>query len=128
MRKTPLLVRLLTTGVVFCQQDQNNQPVSLPWASVSDEGTHFVAAGTAQRIVLWGVNYDHDGSGRLIEDYWHDEWERVAEDFAEIKDLGANIVRVHLQLPKFMTLRDQTHAGNLERLDQLLKLAQQTGL
>jgi hypothetical protein len=29
---------------------------------------------------VWGVNYDHDSkgeNGRLLEDYWSDEWETV---------------------------------------------------
>ncbi|MFN0127006.1 MAG: hypothetical protein ACKV19_10030 [Verrucomicrobiales bacterium] len=45
------------------------------------------------------MNYDHDNHGeqtRLLEDYWEDEWETVRQDFAEMKDLGANAVRIHL--------------------------------
>src|SRR5690242_5542952 len=64
--------------------------------------THFVRAGTDERIVMWGVNYDHDDAGRLLEDYWGDEWATIAEDFREIQGLGANVVRVHLQLARFM--------------------------
>lgn len=26
-------------------------------------------------------NYDHDDDGRLLEDYWQDEWPTVVEDF-----------------------------------------------
>ena len=40
---------------------------------VSADGTHFVYLKSAQRVTLWGANYDHDDTGRLIEDYWHDE-------------------------------------------------------
>lgn len=40
---------------------------------------------------------------RLLEDYWAEEWETVAQDFREIRDLGANVVRIHLQLGRFMT-------------------------
>jgi len=28
-------------------------------------------------ITPWGFNYDHDETGRLIEDYWHDEWPKI---------------------------------------------------
>ena len=78
--------------------------------------------------MLWGVNYDHDAAGRLIEDYWHTEWPKVQADFAEIKQLKANVVRVHLQLTKFMETGEQPNAANLERLKDLLRLAESTGL
>jgi hypothetical protein len=95
---------------------------------VSDDKTHLVGATTGRRIVIWGVNYDHDETGRLIEDYWREEWRKVAADFAEIKALGANAVRVHLQLANFMNSADQPNAENLERLGELLSLAERTGL
>lgn len=95
---------------------------------VSDDGTHFVGATTGKRFVVWGVNYDRDDAGRLLEDYWEDEWATVAEDFAEIKALGANVVRVHLQLPRFMQTAQQPNAANLARLEKLVKLAEATGI
>jgi hypothetical protein len=35
---------------------------------------------------------------RFLEDNLEDEWESVKEGFYEIIDLGANVVRNHLQL------------------------------
>jgi hypothetical protein len=58
--------------------------------------THFVLEKSGEAVVMWGFNYDRDDSGRLLEDYWGDEWATVAEDFREMKALGANVVRVHL--------------------------------
>jgi hypothetical protein len=95
---------------------------------VSDDRTHFVLAESGRKVVVWGVNYDHDQPGRLIEDYWHDEWETVAADFREIKDLNANVVRVHLQLGRFMQSAGEPDERNLERLADLVKLAEETGL
>ena len=63
---------------------------------VSDDGKGFVTESGAP-FVPWGFNYDHDEQGRLIEDYWVGEWPKVEADFREMKDLGANVVRVHLQ-------------------------------
>lgn len=103
-------------------------PPALEWVRVSDDKTHFVGAATGQRIVFWGVNYDHDEQGRLLEDYWHSEWAKVVADFAEIKALGANVVRVHLQLAKFMASAEQPHAANLTRLKALVALAERSGL
>ena len=95
---------------------------------VSDDGTHFVRADRGERFVVWGVNYDHDGSGRLLDEYWIDEWDTVVEDFGEIKSLGANCVRIHLQLGKFMDAPDRPNDAALRQLGGLVALAEQTGL
>lgn len=100
----------------------------LPEIRVSADKTHFVRGAANERFVIWGVNYDHDDAGRLIEDYWEGEWQSVSEDFHEIKALGANVVRVHLQLGKFMDTAEQANQANLARLAQLVKLAEETGL
>ena len=80
------------------------------------------------RFVPWGFNYDHDENGRLLEDYWEAEWPKVVADFREMKDLGANVVRVHLQLGKFMNGPAEPNPRSLDRLAKLLALAEQTGL
>ncbi len=76
----------------------------------------------------WGFNYDHDEKGRLIEDYWEAEWKKVEADFGEMRDLGANVVRIHLQFGKFMNDRRAPNEKALARLGKLLELAERTGL
>lgn len=100
----------------------------MEWVRPSDDGKTFVGADSGRRVQLWGVNYDHDGTGRLIEDYWHDQWATVVEDFGEIKALGANCVRIHLQLGRFMEAADQPDAGSLAQLARLIALADQQQL
>jgi hypothetical protein len=95
---------------------------------VSDDGSHFVTATSKARFTVWGVNYDHDTEGRLLDEYWQEEWETVVEDFAEIKALGANCVRVHLQVGKFMDAPDKANAAALAQLAKLLALAESSGL
>ena len=95
---------------------------------VSDDGSHFVGALSGHRFVVWGVNYDHDASGRLLDEYWIDEWETVVEDFREIKALGVNCVRIHLQVGKFMTSPSEPDSTSLDQLARLVKLAEDTGL
>src|SRR4051812_18617465 len=73
------------------------KPPALEWLRVSDDKTHFVGSTSGKRFVVWGFNYDRDDDGRLLEDYWEKEWGTVVEDFQEMKALGANVVRVHLQ-------------------------------
>jgi len=45
----------------------------------------------------WGFNYTNPALVDLIEDYWmmEDAWEIVEKDFGEMKDYGANAVRIH---------------------------------
>jgi hypothetical protein len=98
----------------------------MPRISVSTEGRGFTAGREA--FVPWGFNYDHDEGGRLIEDYWDKEWPKVEKDFRAMRELGANVVRVHLQLGKFMDDRDTPNAKALERLGKLLELAERERL
>jgi hypothetical protein len=95
---------------------------------VSDDGRSFVFADSGQRFTPWGFNYDHDEQGRLLEDYWEDEWPKVVEDFQEMKRLGANVVRIHLQTGKFLASPERPNEDSLRQLGKLLKLAEETGL
>ncbi|MEZ5301719.1 MAG: cellulase family glycosylhydrolase [Verrucomicrobiales bacterium] len=100
----------------------------LPRIRPSSDGAHFAEAGSGARFTAWGVNYDHDEEGRLLEDYWIGEWETVAADFREIKALGANVVRIHLQFGKFVPERGKSDAASLAQLKKLVALAEETGL
>jgi glutamate racemase len=106
--------------------DESEPP--LPWIRVSDDKSHFTAGDDAKPFRPMGFNYDHDADGRLIEDYWHAEWDRVVDDFKDMHELGANVVRVHLQFGRFMKSPTEANAAELERLAKLLELAQQQRL
>ena len=95
---------------------------------VADDKRSFALDPSGKPFVPWGFNYDHDEAGRLIEDYWHDEWPKVEADFQEMKELGANVVRIHLQFGKFMESADKPNAKALEQLGKLIALAEKTGL
>jgi hypothetical protein len=95
---------------------------------VSEDKGKLIFKDDGGIFTVWGVNYDHDEDGRLLEDYWVGEWSKVEEDFGEIKALGANVVRVHLQIGKFMNTATDANELALKRLGLLLKLAEETGL
>lgn len=95
---------------------------------LSEDGTHFICSQSKKKFTPWGFNYDHDRDGRLIEDYWDHQWDTVVEDFWEMKELGANVVRIHLQLARLMKSPSDPNEAALERLSHLVKLAEQTGL
>jgi len=120
--------RLTLSAALFLFTAATSFAEALEWIEVSDDGSSFVKAESGGRFAPWGFNYDHDRGGQLLEDYWRDKWSEIEQDFKEMRDLGANVVRVHLQLGKFMEGRDQPNERSLEQLERLLRLAQETGL
>lgn len=109
-------------------QSQEPQRNALEWITVADDARGFVRSPSRRPFVPWGFNYDHDETGRLIEDYWRDEWNKVEQDFAEMRQLGANVVRIHLQFAKFMNSAQHPDEEALDRLAKLVTMAEQVGL
>jgi hypothetical protein len=100
----------------------------MEWVKVSDDKTGFVLAESGKQFIPWGFNYDHEGDGKLIEDYWDDQWPTVQSAFREMKGLGANVVRIHLQFGRFMESSTKPHQTSLDQLARLVKLAEETGI
>jgi len=125
----------VVVGVAGCwaegervQPDARPAQQKLEWVRVSDGGADFVSAESGGKFVVWGVNYDHDHAGRLLDDYWESDWPTVVEDFGEIKALGANVVRLHLQLARIMRAQQEPDPGALKRLARLVARAEDAGL
>jgi hypothetical protein len=100
----------------------------LPKVFVSKQG-HFVHTGTTKRFTPWGFNYlgQH---GKLAEEDWDtpEGWARIKKDFVEMKKLGANVVRWHLQFDTFMEGPDRPNKNSLALLRKLLGLARENSL
>ncbi|GBD34977.1 hypothetical protein HRbin36_00081 [bacterium HR36] len=131
----PVIVAGACLLAVNLAQSVRDQPSSLVGNTarlerivVSADGRGFCLAQSGKPFVPWGFNYDHDERGRLIEDYWDAEWDKIAEDFREMKRLGANVVRIHLQVSRFLPVPDTPCSKALARLRRLLNLAAETGL
>ncbi len=90
--------------------------------SPDDKGFIIVASGA--KFIPWGHNYASLG----LEDPAKHSWEKIENDFADLKKMGANVVRIHLQFPKFMDGPDKANAAALKRLTQLLELAEKQGI
>jgi hypothetical protein len=104
------------------------QAGELPWVQVSKDKKGFVFESSGRPFVPWGFNYDHDDKGRLLEDYWEREWPTVETHFGQMKKLGANVVRVHFQVGKFMDGPEKPNKTAPDRLGKLLELAEQLRL
>ena len=98
MTRIRLTFSFLLLGITNLHADS----VQLKFVHISKDGKDFTLEPSGGKFTPWGFNYDHDAKGRLIEDYWDTEWDAIKGDFAEMKALGANVVRVHLQFGKFM--------------------------
>jgi hypothetical protein len=109
----------------------SRSPSASPYASlerVCVERSTFASCASYAPFRVHGFNYDHDRTFRLLEDYWDAEWKTVVEDFAEMRALGANVARVHLQLGRFMRSADTVDERALARLDALLDVAAAHGV
>ena len=132
MKHARKLASLLATLVIL--SSLAIQPLALAadleWIRVADDKRSFVQQPSGRPFVPWGFNYDHDETegARLLEDYWEAEWDKVVADFREMRQLGANVVRIHLQFGKFMEAADRPNPRQLDRLGKLLDLAQTAGL
>lgn len=116
---TLFLVFLLGSGVTGAE---------LELIRVSADGKGFVLAESNRPFIAWGFNYDHAPEGTLIEDYWDNQWDDVEKAFREMKRLGANVVRIHLQFAKFMTSPEEVNSHSLGQLKRLVRLAEETGI
>jgi hypothetical protein len=114
---------LILTSALFCfgVTAQALEPIVL-----APEGTGFVGAETRRPFHPWGLNYGN--AGRLMEDFWDRDWETLAGDFREVKALGGNVVRIHLQFGKFMDSAEQANAAALGQLKRLLAMAEECGV
>ena len=119
---------ILATAFLFNSSAIALSGVEMPSIVVAKDQKRFLLGQDGPAFSPWGFNYDHDENGRLIEDYWEAEWGKVERDFQAMKKLGANVVRVHLQLGKFMEAADKPNAKALARLSKLVKLAEDVGI
>jgi Cellulase (glycosyl hydrolase family 5) len=128
----PLMALVSTVAVSFISTiatlAASDSKSTMPFIRVADDRRTFVLESTGKRFTPWGFNYDHDEKGELIEDYWEKDWDRLAEDFREMKGLDANVVRIHLQFGKFMEAADRPNEKALAQLDKLVKLAEKERL
>lgn len=115
-------------GTFICVCTDQAQEKEMEWVQVGKDKMSFVLEPSGRRFVPWGFNYDRDAKGRLLEDYWDAEWTKVEKDFGEMRILGANVARIHLQVGRFMQAADKPNEQALDRLAKLVRLAEKKRL
>ena len=96
---------ILLFTVQFAPLHAQEQPASsaavMERVRLSKDGNKFVMADSGTTFVPWGFNFVGE-FGRIVEEYWEDDWPSVEEDFKCMRELGANVVRLHLQVDTYM--------------------------
>ncbi len=96
---------------------------------LSDDGTSFLTKDSKMPFPVWGFNYV--GSfGKIVEEQWStpEGWQTLEADFAEMRALGAKVIRVHLQIGTYMETAEKARPEELERLRKMLDLAEKNRL
>lgn len=122
-----LLMLSLRTAPAVGEDPAQSDTARMQRVRVSDDGSRFVLAESGATFVPWGFNFVGE-FGQIVEEYWEDDWPGVEEDFRRMRQLGANVVRLHLQVGTYMTTAEEVDQPALDRLKQTLHLAQQCGL
>lgn len=94
-----------------------------PPLPITVKNHQFYLAHSSEPFFPVGFNYDHDEHYRLLEDYWHEDWEKVVCDFSAMRTHGANTVRIHLQAGRFLASCTSFYEKELQQLDRLIALA-----
>src|SRR5207237_1118467 len=124
-RAVPPVIAALVACVVVAALSGCARPVD---RIIVTDNRGFVEQHSHRPFTPWGFNYDRDYRMRLLEDYWTTEWSTVERDFQEMKRLGANVIRIHLQFSRFMNGPDTPNRASLDRLRKLLALARTNDL
>src|SRR4029078_4570012 len=96
----------------------------MDFVKLSPDKKGFVLDPSGDRYVPWGHNY---GSVDIMERLTKDP-KRVEREFAEMKAAGTTVARVHPEMPAFFDGPHKANAEALERLRQLLAIAEKSGI
>jgi len=81
-----------------------------------------------QAFVPFGVNYFRPGTGWAPQVWKQFDAAAIRKDFARMKELGINCVRVFLSYGAFLMETNRLAPEGLEKLDQFLALAEEAGI
>ena len=102
------------------------EPGRLPRILVSDSRRFLTDRG--QPFVPMGVNYFRPGTGWAPQVWRQFDPDATRKDFARLKELGANCVRVFLTFGSFYTEPGVLSEDGLAKFDRFLALAEEAGL
>lgn len=101
-----------------------NALAKMQFVRVATDEKGFVLARSHKPFIAWGHNYavnEPDPPAPV-------DWARVARDFDDYRRMGANVARIHLQLPHYMDGPNAPDSQALAELTHRLKLAEKKGV
>jgi len=99
----------------------------LPKVRIAKDGRSFETEA-GKPFVPFGVNYYRPGTGWAPQVWKQFDAEATRKDFARMKELGINCVRVFLSYGSFYSDPGVLKPEGLEKLDRFLSLAEEAGI
>jgi hypothetical protein len=96
----------------------------MEFVRVSADHKGFVLTPSNKPFIPWGHHYavnEPEEIGKI-------DWPRLSRDFDDFHKMGANVARIHLQVPHYLEGPAKPNVQALAELSQLLKLAGQKGI
>jgi hypothetical protein len=123
----PLVVALAAWLPAVASGAEQPPPTRLPKVRVGADGRTFETAD-GRPVVMMGVNYYRPGTGWAPQLWKQFDPEATRRDFARMKELGVNCVRVFLTYGSFFTEPDALNPEGLRKFDELLRIAEAAGI
>lgn len=123
----PTVACLLALAALLMLTRAHGGTTDLPRVRISPDGREFHdAAGHA--FVPMGVTYYRPHTGWAPQVWKQFDEGATREDFARLRDLGANCVRVFLTYGSFLSTPERVDPEGLRKLDRFIDLAAEHGL
>jgi hypothetical protein len=103
------------------------QTAPLPKIRIAKDGRTFVTE-TGQPFVPLGVNYYRPDTGWAPQVWKKFDAEATRKDFARMKELGVNCIRIFLTFNSFYTDPGVLRQEGLDKFDQFLAMAEESGI
>ena len=106
---------------------ENSPRAPLPKIRIADDGRTFVSE-KGKPFVPLGVNYYRPDTGWAPQVWKQFNAETTRKDFARMKELGVNCVRIFLTFHSFYSDPGVLKQEGLEKFDQFLAIAEEAGI
>ncbi len=100
---------------------------TLPKVRIAPSGRTFVTEANKPFVPI-GVNYYRPGTGWAPQLWKQFDAEATRRDFARLRELGANCVRVFVSFGSFYTKPGALDDDGLKKFDQFLAIAEEAGI
>lgn len=121
------LVSFLGVALASAGEAPRAASSGLPRIRVTPDGRGFITSG-GRPFVPFGVNYFRPGTGWAPQVWKQFDAEATRRDFARLRELGANCVRVFLTFGSFYEQPGELRAEGLAKFDRFLELAEEAGI